>query len=284
MNGKRLWGMSAGLWFVVACAEGTTLGTGSSSGAGNNGEGGANGSSSSGNGGNDPSGTGGMMGTGGTAANSGGAGGSGGSGGGTASSSSSSSSGGTTCPGVVVDWNWNTGTGPTNLSYGGNSWSIGAATEGPKDGLTYLATVPDGNYADNVDDWAQLPTIDLSTHQNCQFRTTVELWRNTERVGVLYDGSNLQYTIDPAAGSGWTVLDSAGMNYDGKLSDCGSGCIVEGQKTWASSDNPKSKTGIYQGSMPGTSVTFRFTFHSDNGNDVGRLPGVYVKRLLVEAF
>ena len=157
---------------------------------------------------------------------------------------------------------------------------------GPADGLSYLATIPGADYKDSADDWAQLPTIDLTAYQACQFRATVELWRNAEKYGLaLYDGGNVQYTTDPAGASGWAVAGGAGMNYDGTLSDCGAGCIVNGQKTWSSSANPKLKTGIYEAATPpGTSLTLRFTFHSDSSNLNGGLPGIYIRRVLIEAF
>lgn len=183
---------------------------------------------------------------------------------------------------MIVDWNWNAGTGPTNLSYQGTNWSVGTAMAGPNDGMKYLATIPESNYGDNANDWVPLPMIDLAPYQNCQFRTTVELWRDSEKVGnVYYDGRNLQYTTNPAGTSGWTLLGGAGMKYDGVIVGCTAGCIANGQPTWSSSSDPKAKTALYEGPMPGTSILFRFTFYSD---DAGRLPGIYIKRLLVEAF
>ena len=189
----------------------------------------------------------------------------------------------------MVDWNWNTGTGPTNLTYSGpGDWAVGVATKGPADGLTYLATAPGSStgYPDNANDWVRLPMINLSAHLACQFRITVQLWRNAEKFGTVnYDGGNLQYTVDATGSTGWAVVDGTTMAYDGKLPQCTSPCLVSGQKTWTSSASPKAKTAVYTATTPpGASLWLRFTFDSDVGNVNGPLAGIYVGRVLVEAY
>ncbi|APR85985.1 Hypothetical protein A7982_11334 [Minicystis rosea] len=170
------------------------------------------------------------------------------------------------------------------LGFGGSTWKVGTATSGPADGLPYLATNPGSTYPNGVDDWVRLPTVDFTSYMSCKIRLTVEVWRNAEKYGlVYYDGGNVQYTTDPAAATGWTAVPAASMGYDGSL-DCGAGCLVSGQQVWSSSSNPKLKTGIYDAATPpGSSVTLRFTFHSDSDNTNGPLPGLYVRRVLWEA-
>lgn len=131
-----------------------------------------------------------------------------------------------------------------------------------------------------------LPAIDLSAYGACQFRVTVEVWRDAERYGLnYYDGGNLQYTTDAAGASGWTWVSGASMQYDAQLTDCFGSCVVLGQQTWTGSAIPKWKTGIWEATMPpGPSLRLRFTFWSDISNDVGPLPGLYVRRVHVEAF
>jgi hypothetical protein len=190
----------------------------------------------------------------------------------------------------VVDWNWNTGTGPTTTltfhAAGPADWAVGAATNGPKDGLTYLATAPGKSYPDNANDWVRLPMIDLSAHLTCNFRITVDLWRSAEQFGIVdYDGGNLQYTIDPTGSTGWKAVDGSGMMYDGQLPDCTAPCLVDNQNTWTSSANPKSKTAVYTSATPpGGTLWLRFTFDSDGGNVNGALPGIFVSHVLVEAY
>jgi hypothetical protein len=153
--------------------------------------------------------------------------------------------------------------------------------------MTWLATAPGGKYPSLANDWVQLPQLDLSAVTSCQFRVTVELWREGETVGLVnYDGGNLQYTTDqsPKASSAWAAVDGPKMAYDGQLlGSCGSiSCIVEGQKTWTTGNNAKSKVAIYESATPpGASLTMRFTFFSD---DMGDKAGIYVRRVLVEAY
>lgn len=187
----------------------------------------------------------------------------------------------------MVDWDWSAGTGPTGLSTSGaGDWAIGVATNGPADGLTYLATAPGQGYPSNANDWARLPMIDLSAHLSCQLRITVDLWRSAEKVGLVnYDGGNLQYTVAAAGNTGWTALDGAGMGYDGTLPQCGGACLVAGQNVWTSSGSPKAKTAVFTAaSPPGGSLWLRFTFTSDADNQSGPLPGLFVRRVRVEAF
>jgi hypothetical protein len=172
------------------------------------------------------------------------------------------------------------------VTYGGLTWAIGKATTGPADGMTYLATNPgNGYYPDAANDWAMLPAVDLSAYGMCQLRITVELFRNAEQVGLNYDGGNLQYTTDASGAAGWAIVDNGNMAYDGPLTGCsGSSCIVSNQTTWTKSVNPRWKTAVYAGALLGPVIRLRFTFHSDVGNDVGPLPGIYVRRLHVEMF
>jgi hypothetical protein len=186
-----------------------------------------------------------------------------------------------------VDWNWSLGTGPTTFTTSGSGdWALGAATNGPADGLTWLGTAPGQGYPNNANDWVRLPVIDLSAHLGCQFRLTVELWRSAERVGVVnYDGGNLQYTVAAAGNTGWAALDGAGMAYDGTLPQCGGSCLVAGQNVWTSTGSPKAKTAVYTAAAPpGASLWLRFTFTSDSDNSAGALPGIFVRRVLVEAY
>ena len=186
------------------------------------------------------------------------------------------------CSGTIVDWNWNTGTGPTTtLVTSGKTWAVGTATSGPSDGLTYLATIASGSiYPNSANDWVRLPTLDLNAYKTCKVRVTVTLWRNAEKYGLVnYDGGNLQYTTDPTAASGWGVMDGGSMAYDGNLT-CTS-CLVAGQKVWTSSASPFVKTGTFTSSAAlGASLSLRFTFYSDSD---GALPGIFVKRVLIEA-
>jgi hypothetical protein len=193
----------------------------------------------------------------------------------------------TPCTGTIVDWNWNAGTGPSGsaLTTQGTSWSVGAATYGPADGLTYLATKPaTGSYASTVNDWVRLPKIDLTAYATCKVKVSVNLWVRSE-VGTLpYDGGNLQYTVDPTAASGWTLMDGGSMAYDGTFStlSCASAssCFLYGQKIWAN-DTGVTKAGTFTSPAAlGSALTLRFTFHSDDS--IVR-PGIYVKRVLVEA-
>lgn len=193
---------------------------------------------------------------------------------------------GSPCSATVVDWNWNTGTGPTAITKSSStgSWAIGKATVGPADGLNWLATNPGGNYPNSANEWVRLPTLDLSSLATCKIKVTVDLWRNAEKVGfVNYDGGNVQYTTDPAASTGWTLMDGGSMGYDAVLSTdgCSTGCYAYGQKTWTGSGSPNAKTGTFTSSAPlGASLTLRFTFASDS---LGALPGIYIKRVRVEA-
>ncbi len=153
--------------------------------------------------------------------------------------------------------------------------------------MTYLATGPAaGSYPDNANDWVMLPAIDLSAYAGCQMRITTELWRNAEKFGLVnYDGGNLQITTDASGAGGWAAITGATMAYDGTLGDCGGTCIVANQQTWTNSSNPKWKTAVYESTMPpGAMIRLRYTFHSDNGNNSGALPGIYVRRLQVDAF
>jgi hypothetical protein len=170
------------------------------------------------------------------------------------------------------------------VTYGGLTWAIGKAIKGPADGMTYLATNPgNGYYPDAQNAWAMLPAVDLSAYAMCQLRITVELFRNAETVGINYDGGNLQYTTDASGSAGWAIVNNGNMAYDGKLPQCsGSSCIVPDQETWTTSKIPNWKTAVYAGAMLGPVVRLRFTFHSDVGNDVGPLPGIYVRRLHVQ--
>jgi hypothetical protein len=252
-----------------------TAGTGTSGSSGS----GTAGTGTSGSGGSGTAGTG-TSGSSGTAG-SGGTSGSGGSG------TSGSGGSGTGCPGTLADWDWNAGTGPSGaaLKTSSGTWSVGAATAGPSDGKTWLATVPGGKYPSLANDWVQLPKIDLSAAQGCQIHLTVDLWREGEKVGqVNYDGGNLQFTTDasPTASSAWAVVPGATMSYDGViLGACGSiSCLVDGQQTWTSNATPKAKTATYAGPMPGAQVTLRFTFFSD---DLNQYAGLYIRRVLVEA-
>lgn len=131
-----------------------------------------------------------------------------------------------------------------------------------------------------------LPVVDLSAYTACQLRMTVEVWREAEKFGLVnYDGGNLQYTTNAAGASGWAIVGGMKMAYDGTLTDCSGSCIVLNQQTWTTSSNSKWKTAIYEGVMPpGPMVRLRFTFHSDSGNDVGPLAGIYVRRLQVEVY
>ena len=152
--------------------------------------------------------------------------------------------------------------------------------------MTYLATGPAvGHYPDSVDDWVMLPSVDLSAYTACQVRLTMEVWRNAEKFGLVnYDGGNLQYTIDASGASGWAIVGGATMLYDGKLTDCSGSCVVSNQQTWTTSANPKWKTAVYEGAVPGPTVRLRFAFHSDISNESGPLPGIYVRRLQVDVF
>lgn len=186
------------------------------------------------------------------------------------------------CTGVVVDWNWNTGTGPTTtLVTSGKTWKVGAATSGPSDGQPYLATIASGSlYPNSANDWVRLPTIDLAAYKTCKIKVTVALWRNAEKYGLVnYDGGNLQYATDTAA-TAWTVMDGGGMGYDGKL-QC-SACLMATQNTWTSSASPFAKTGTFTSAAGalGSALNLRFTFYSD---EAGQLPGIFVKSLKVEA-
>lgn len=190
------------------------------------------------------------------------------------------------CSATIVDWNWNTGTGPTTLVKSGTAsagWAIGKATGGPADGLNWLATAPGSSYPNLANDWVRLPTISLAGYTTCKIKVTVDLWRSSEKYGlVYYDGGNLQYTTDPAASTGWTLMDGGGMGYDSTLS-CSS-CIMAGQKTWTSSSTPYAKTGTFTSPAAlGANLTVRFTFYSDDSNTLGPLPGLYIKRLRVDA-
>lgn len=190
------------------------------------------------------------------------------------------------CSGTVVDWNWNTGTGPATLikSSPTSLWSVGAATAGPKDSLSWLATNPGGNYVNGMSEWVQLPTIDLSAHGGCKVRVTVALWRNCEGSVSNRDGGNLQYNVDPTATTGWKVMDGVAMAYDGALSTlgCSTGCALYDQPTWSSTQTPYAKTAVFTSSAPlGASLALRFTFFSDGS--LSSYPGLYVKSLRVEA-
>jgi hypothetical protein len=170
--------------------------------------------------------------------------------------------------------------------YKGLSWSIGMANYGPADGMTYLATGPaSGSYPDLANDWAMLPVIDLSPYTSCQFRITAEVWRNAEKYGLInYDGGNLQYTLDPAGATGWMLVGGSAMAYDGILQQCAGNCVVYNQQVWTSGANPKWRTAIYEGAVPGPQVRFRFTFASDLGQMGGPWHGIYVRRLQVDVF
>jgi hypothetical protein len=163
---------------------------------------------------------------------------------------------------------------------------VGNATNGPADGLPYLATNPGHNYPDDANDWVRLPMIDLSAYQSCQFRVTVTLWRSAEKyAGVDYDGGNLQYTTVAAGTSGWKALDGPNMAYDGQLIDANSPCLVLNQNVWTTSANPKAKTAVYTSTTPpGDSLWLRFTFYSDVDNVNGPLPGLFIGSVLVEAY
>jgi hypothetical protein len=131
-----------------------------------------------------------------------------------------------------------------------------------------------------------LPAIDLAVYSACQFRITVEVWRDAEKYGLAnYDGGNLQYTTDASGATGWKIVDGGSMGYDGTLTDCVGSCVVANQQTWTSSANPKWKTGVFNAATPlGTTLRLRFTFASDIGNELGPLPGIYVRRLQIEVF
>ena len=128
--------------------------------------------------------------------------------------------------------------------------------------------------------------INLSAYQACQFRVTVELWRDAEKFGsVNYDGGNLQFTTAAGGTTGWAVLDGSGMGYDGSLIQCTGTCVVAGEKVWTTSNSPKWKTAVYEAaSPPGSTLWLRFTFASDSENTNGPLPGVFVRRVRVEAY
>jgi Cys-rich repeat protein len=193
----------------------------------------------------------------------------------------------TTCSGTIVDWDWSAGTAPTTtpaIAFGGTgaNWSIGAATAGPSNGKTYLAVKPAGTYDVNLDNWARLPKIDLSTWASCKIKITAEVWIESEVGTYPYDGGSLQYTVDPASSTGWSIVDATSMLYDGTFSSlsCSSSCWLYGQKIWASI-NGVAKTATYTTAAAlGNALSLRFTFHSD-GSIVKS--GLYVKRVLVEA-
>lgn len=190
------------------------------------------------------------------------------------------------CSGTIVDWNWNTGTGPTALtkSSATSLWAVGAATAGPKDSLNWLATNPGGNYVNSMSEWVQLPTIDLSAHATCKIKITVDLWRSSEGSISTRDGGNLQYNVDPAATTGWKVIDGGSMGYDGTLSTlgCSTGCLLYNQQTWSSTLTPYAKTGVFTSTAPmGASLALRFTFVSDSS--LASYAGLYIKSLRVEA-
>ncbi len=184
----------------------------------------------------------------------------------------------------MVDWNWNTGSGPTGalLTTSGSNWSVGSGTYGPGSG-NYLATKPTTDYTSSANDWVRLPTIDLSAYPTCKVKVTVNLWVYTEaNSGYRFDGGNLQYTVDPTAASGWTLMDGGSMAYDGALNSSGcssSSCLINGQNAWSTEAGlPKVGTFTSAGAL-GSALTLRFTFHSDSSVVY---PGIYVKSLKVE--
>ena len=194
------------------------------------------------------------------------------------------------CTGVIANWNWNAGTGPTTLVKSSTTslWAIGAATSyGPKDGATYLATNPNvGSYVDGMREWVRLPTIPLGAYAACKIKISVEVWRYCEGLSTTVDGGNLQFTAaaDAASATDWKAVDGTSMGYDGvtTASACSSTCFVYNQKLWAGRAAPYAKSGTFTSTAPmGSQLTFRFTFFSDAS--LASYDGLYVKSLKVEA-
>jgi hypothetical protein len=61
--------------------------------------------------------------------------------------------------------------------------------------------------------------------------------------------------------------------------------VIGSQNTWTTEASPFTKTAVYTATTPpGADLWLRFTFTSDGGNVDRPLPGLFIGRVLVEAY
>jgi hypothetical protein len=189
---------------------------------------------------------------------------------------------------VVAEIVWETFSGSLVRS-SDSTWQVGklaAAAGAFPAGAVVLGTRPaQGSYGSGLEEWVELPALDLAGYKGCKVTLSFEMFRDTEGTTGRRDGGNLQVTTDAGAGPGasWAVLDGPGAGYDGPLTEasCGGGCWLAGQPVWSGRPAVSRSVQVPLDAFVGApSVTVRFTFHSDG---VIQYRGLLLGNLVISA-